>query len=189
MAPSCGQAGAWPAVHGPNVGHAASLHPCSPRVSGHACPEETLQKTCGAGGNDDDVPHTYSVIFFLGFWSEGPTLGVRRGGQRERGTSGRWQPSPARRGSAGAPRRAARYISPPPPQCRPHGSAPSGVLPLPRYSRAPPYLITSSARKRNAGDSVRSRAWAVVRLIISSNFMARSMGKSPGLAPFRILST
>jgi hypothetical protein len=27
-----------------------------------------------------------------------PTLGVRRGGQRERGTSGRWQPSPARRG-------------------------------------------------------------------------------------------
>ena len=25
------------------------------------------------------------------------TLGVRRGGQRERGTSGRWQPSPARR--------------------------------------------------------------------------------------------
>src|SRR5439155_26979940 len=29
------------------------------------------------------------------------TLGVRRGGQRERGTSGRWQPSPARRCSAG----------------------------------------------------------------------------------------
>src|SRR5712692_3845253 len=28
------------------------------------------------------------------------TLGVRRGGQRERGTSGRWQPSPARLCSA-----------------------------------------------------------------------------------------
>src|SRR5215471_14599975 len=48
------------------------------------------------------------------------------------------------------------------------------------------YLITSSARKRNIGDSVRPRVWAVVRLIISSNFSVRSMGKSPGLAPFRI---
>jgi hypothetical protein len=58
-----------------------------------------------------------------------------------------------------------------------------------RRSRATAYWITSSAWKRRVGGSVRPRAWAVLRLITSSNFMGRSTGRSPGLALFKILST
>src|SRR5215467_4464238 len=36
---------------------------------------------------------------------------------------------------------------------------------------------------------VRPRAWAVLRLITSSNFLGCSTGRSPGLAPLRTLST
>ena len=36
---------------------------------------------------------------------------------------------------------------------------------------------------------VRPSAFAVLRLIISSNYVGCSMGRSPGLAPFKILST
>src|SRR5262245_15384439 len=48
------------------------------------------------------------------------TLGVRHGGQRERGTSGRWQLSPARRSSAGLRLRG-------PPQAPVHWHAASGT--------------------------------------------------------------
>src|SRR5262249_17039066 len=51
------------------------------------------------------------------------------------------------------------------------------------------YSITSSARASNVGGMVNSSALAVVRLINSSNFVGNSIGKSPGLAPLRILST
>ncbi len=49
--------------------------------------------------------------------------------------------------------------------------------------------ITSSAWKRTVGGIVRPKAWAVLRLITSSNFIGCSTGKSAGLAPLRSLST
>jgi hypothetical protein len=49
--------------------------------------------------------------------------------------------------------------------------------------------MISSAWKSSIGGMVRPRAWAVFRLITSSNFIGCSTGKSAGLAPFRILST
>src|SRR5262249_38140554 len=58
------------------------------------------------------------------------TLGVRRGEQRERGTSGRWQLSPARRGSAGLRLRG-------PPQAPVHLHAASGTPAL-RLASGPP---------------------------------------------------
>src|SRR5213594_2771047 len=59
------------------------------------------------------------------------------------------------------------------------------------YSQCVPhaYWITSSARRSSDGGIVIPRAWAVLRLMTSSNFMGCSTGKSAGLAPFRILST
>src|SRR5215471_6761896 len=53
----------------------------------------------------------------------------------------------------------------------------------------PPHSMMRSARARNDGGIVRPRALAVLRLIISSNFVGCSTGRSAGLAPFRILST
>jgi hypothetical protein len=52
-----------------------------------------------------------------------------------------------------------------------------------------PQRITSLAWKRSIGGSVRSSAWAVFRLMTSSNLMGCSTGRSAGLAPLRILST
>jgi hypothetical protein len=49
--------------------------------------------------------------------------------------------------------------------------------------------ITSSTWKRSVGGMVRPRAWAVLRLMTNSYWGRRSTGRSPGLAPFRILST
>jgi hypothetical protein len=49
--------------------------------------------------------------------------------------------------------------------------------------------ITSSAWKRRVGGIVIPRAFAVLRLMTSSNVVGCSMGRSAGLAPFRILST
>ena len=49
--------------------------------------------------------------------------------------------------------------------------------------------ITSVAWKRMVGGMVRPSAWAVLRLITSSNFVGCSTGRSAGLAPLRILST
>src|SRR5438128_5200000 len=56
-------------------------------------------------------------------------------------------------------------------------------------ARACFHLITLSARKRTDSGIVRLRAFAVFRLITSSNFVGLSTGKSAGLAPLRILST
>jgi hypothetical protein len=49
--------------------------------------------------------------------------------------------------------------------------------------------ITWSARSSSDGAMVRASALAVLRLITSSNLFGCSMGRSPGLAPLRILST
>src|SRR2546426_12783810 len=51
------------------------------------------------------------------------------------------------------------------------------------------HWMISSARIRSACGIVRPRALAVLRLITSSNFVGCSTGRSPGLAPLRILST
>src|SRR5262245_17193957 len=50
------------------------------------------------------------------------------------------------------------------------------------------YWITSSARWRSNGGIVSPSAFAVLRLITSSNLDGCSIGRSAGLAPFRILS-
>src|SRR6266550_809019 len=51
------------------------------------------------------------------------------------------------------------------------------------------YWITSSARSSTDWGIVRLSAFAVFRLIASSNFVGCWIGRSPALAPFRILST
>src|SRR4029450_11464718 len=51
------------------------------------------------------------------------------------------------------------------------------------------FWITWSARSRIDCGMVSPRALAVFRLMISSNLVGCSMGRSPGFAPFRILST
>src|SRR5215813_13207194 len=53
---------------------------------------------------------------------------------------------------------------------------------------APPHSITSSARASSAGEISRPSALAVLRLITSSNLVGCWTGKSPGLAPLKILS-
>jgi hypothetical protein len=50
------------------------------------------------------------------------------------------------------------------------------------------YSMTSSARAINVGGIVMPSAFAVLRLITSSNFVGCSTGKSAGFAPLRILS-
>jgi hypothetical protein len=51
------------------------------------------------------------------------------------------------------------------------------------------YLITRSALANTFGGIVSPICFAVLRLIMNSNFFGSSTGKSAGLAPFRILST
>ncbi len=51
------------------------------------------------------------------------------------------------------------------------------------------YWITSSARSSSDCGIANPNAFAVLRLITSSNLVGCSMGRSPGLAPRRILST
>src|SRR4029453_1841945 len=51
------------------------------------------------------------------------------------------------------------------------------------------HWITSSARSSTDGGIVTPSALAVLRLMISSNFVGSSTGKSAGLAPLRIRST
>jgi hypothetical protein len=51
------------------------------------------------------------------------------------------------------------------------------------------YRMTSSARRSRDGGIVSPSALAVLRLITSSNLVGCSTGRSPGFAPFRILST
>jgi hypothetical protein len=49
------------------------------------------------------------------------------------------------------------------------------------------YWITSSARASSDGGMVSPSAFAVLRLMTSSNRVGRSTGKSAGLVPFKIL--
>ena len=58
------------------------------------------------------------------------------------------------------------------------------VLPLPS-----PHRSTRSALASTFGGIVRPICLAALRLMISSNFIGCSTGRSAGLAPFRILST
>ena len=51
------------------------------------------------------------------------------------------------------------------------------------------YSITSSARARIEGGTVRPSAFAVFKLNTSSNLVGCSIGRSAGFAPLRILST
>ena len=53
--------------------------------------------------------------------------------------------------------------------------------------RDPHYSITSSARASTPGGIARPSAFAVLRLITSSNLVGCKTGKSAGLAPCRIL--
>jgi len=57
-----------------------------------------------------------------------------------------------------------------------------------RARRARAHSITRSARSKSDGGIVRPSAFAVFRLITSSNFVGRSTGRSAGFAPLRILS-
>ena len=60
--------------------------------------------------------------------------------------------------------------------------------PAPSY-RPHPHSMTSSARASISGGIVSPRALAVFRLMSNKNFVGCSIGRSAGLAPFRILST
>jgi hypothetical protein len=51
------------------------------------------------------------------------------------------------------------------------------------------YSITSSARARNKDGIVRPSALAVLRLTTNSYFVGSWIGRSPGLAPFKMRST
>src|SRR5690348_3362574 len=51
------------------------------------------------------------------------------------------------------------------------------------------YSMSRSAWRRTLGGIVTPSALAVLRLITSSNLAGCSIGRSPGLAPFRILAT
>src|SRR5262249_2529355 len=51
------------------------------------------------------------------------------------------------------------------------------------------HSITSSASASSPGGTVRPSAFAVLRLITSSNFVGRCTGRSAGLAPLRMRST
>ena len=78
-------------------------------------------------------------------------------------------------------------------RCRqrpPIASHPSfGVAATPPLIAIGPYWITCVVCPRTDCGIVRPRARAVVRLTTKSNFVGCSIGRSPGLAPFRILST
>src|SRR5262249_51121175 len=58
-----------------------------------------------------------------------------------------------------------------------------------RYDLAPLHSITSSARSRIDVGSSMPITLAVLRLTISSNFVACSTGRSAGFAPFKIFAT
>src|SRR5262245_27266356 len=55
-----------------------------------------------------------------------------------------------------------------------------------RNELAPPHSITSSARARSVGGTVRPRAFAVFRLITSSYLVGACTGRSAGLSPLRM---
>src|SRR5439155_3709769 len=51
------------------------------------------------------------------------------------------------------------------------------------------HRITSSAWNSSVGGIIRPRTWAVFMLMTNSNCIGCSIGRSPGLAPLRILAT
>ena len=62
----------------------------------------------------------------------------------------------------------------------------SGLMPC---SKPHSYSITLSARASNSGEMLRPSALAALRLMTRSNLVGCCIGNSPGLAPWRILST
>ena len=64
---------------------------------------------------------------------------------------------------------------------------------VPQRTHAPQqttaHSITSSARASSVGGMMTPSAFAVFKLITSSNLVGRSTGRSPGFAPLKILST
>src|SRR5262249_21176602 len=62
------------------------------------------------------------------------------------------------------------------------------ILTEPHDELAPRHSITSSARTRSVGGTAQPRALPAFRLIMNSNLTGCSIGRSPGLAPLRILS-
>src|SRR5262245_56651912 len=66
--------------------------------------------------------------------------------------------------------------------CRSHASEQADEV-------APPHSITSSARASSVGGISRPMAFAALRLIVSSNFVGCSIGRSAGLAPCKIRLT
>ena len=58
-----------------------------------------------------------------------------------------------------------------------------------QFRKSRDYSITSSARARSIGGTLRPSAVAVLRLIDNLNFVGCSTGKSLGSAPLRILPT
>src|SRR5262249_49927426 len=70
---------------------------------------------------------------------------------------------------------------------RARGERPRGCRPAKqRDERAPFHSITSSARASKLSSTVSPRAFAVLRLITSSNRVGCTTGSSAGLAPLRI---
>ena len=63
------------------------------------------------------------------------------------------------------------------------------MVPPPLFPGTENHRISSSARSSTDCGIVRPRAFAVLRLITSSNLVGCSTGRSAGLAPSRILST
>src|SRR5262249_34907715 len=61
-------------------------------------------------------------------------------------------------------------------------------LSAPRFASGPRHSITSSAICCRCKGTLSTNALAVLRLIRSSNLVGCSTGRSPGLAPLRILS-
>jgi hypothetical protein len=66
--------------------------------------------------------------------------------------------------------------------------APRHLMIWPRSSSMR-YSMIWSARPSNDGGIVRRSALAVLRLMTNSNLVGCSIGRSPGFAPLRILST
>jgi len=63
------------------------------------------------------------------------------------------------------------------------------IVPKPDSCSADTHSITSSARASSVGGTSRPSAFAILRLITSSNLVGCSTGISAGFAPRRILST
>lgn len=70
-----------------------------------------------------------------------------------------------------------------------HSSRGSACLKSARLGHQRRYSITSSALASRDGGTARPRAFAVTRLIVRSNFVGCSTGRSAGLAPRKTLST